>query len=318
MPSSRARPPADVLARLEAMDLDALRAEHPAVWQEVGARLVEATKGGPDAIEAFVRRARADAAPWRERLARSHGNPEVLAAALPHLAAARMAHLAARRTLQTAATGVESGRVRFGLFSGWMVQRLLFARGLERKPASLGAFRLLWPLIPQRRLLMPLVQPQGIWCFYSRAFVRGLARRIGDRPTLEVGAGDGTLTRFLAAEGVDVRATDDRSWARPGGYPDEVEAVDAAEAVARDRPRVVVCGFPPPGNRFERRILRVPSVELYVAIVSHHRGAAGDWAAYEAAEGFSGGVDAALSKQVLPPELAPAVVVLERPGPDVA
>ena len=48
---------------------------------------------------------------------------------------------------------------------------------------------------------MPLVQPQGIYCFFSGAFVRELAKLIGDRPALEIAAGDGTLSRFLAARG---------------------------------------------------------------------------------------------------------------------
>ena len=52
--------------------------------------------------------------------------------------------------------------------NGFVAQRLLFARGLERKPVSMRRFRLIWPLLWQRRRLMPLVQPKGIYCFYSR------------------------------------------------------------------------------------------------------------------------------------------------------
>jgi hypothetical protein len=159
---------------------------------------------------------------------------------------------------------------------------------------------------------MPLVQAQGIWCFYTRELVAALAALVRGRPALEIGAGDGTLARFLAAAGVDVRATDDQSWARPGGYPPEVERLDAVAAVARHRPAVVICSFPPPGNAFERKVLQAPSVETYVAIASRQRFAAGDWEAYEHAEGFAGGLDERLSAMVLPPELEPAVVVLQR------
>jgi hypothetical protein len=312
---TRSRPRPSDLAQTEAASLDQLMARHPAVWRVVGAGLVEAVKGGPAGIEAFVRRAAGEAAPWRARLARSDANPEVLACALPKIAAARMARLAAQRTLLAAATGVPEGTVRFGLWTGWLVQRLLFARGLARKPASLRAFRLLWPLATQRRLLMPLVQPQGIWCFYTRELVRELAGLVRERSALEIGAGDGTLTRFLAAEGVAIRATDDQSWPRPGGYPDDVEQLDAEAAVARYRPQVVVCSFPPPDNAFERRLFRAPSVELYVAIASRHRFAAGDWKAYDGAEGFAGGIDERLSALVLPPEVDPAVLVFERRSP---
>lgn len=311
VPVNRTRPRRD-LASTEQASLNLLIARHPDVWLDLGSSLVEASKAGPAELEAFVRRAAEEAAPWRERVARSHSNPEVIASALPKIAAARMVKLAAERMLLSAATGVPEGTVRFGLWTGWLVQKLLFARGLARKPASLRAFRLLWPLATQRRLLMPLVQPQGIWCFYSRELVRELASLIAGRQALEIGAGDGTLSRFLAGAGAAIRATDDQSWSRPAGYPADVERLDAESAVARYRPRAVLCSFPPPGNTFERRVLRAPSVELYVAIASRHRFAAGDWKAYEGAAGFDGGVDDRLSTMVLPPELDPAVMVLRR------
>jgi len=279
----------------------------------VGEALVAATKdGAPAAMEAFVRRARDAAAPWRERLRASHGNPQVLAAAIPLLAAARMAKLAAERTLLAAATGATSGTVRFDPWSGWLAQRLLFSRGLVRKPVSLTAFRLLWPLVPGRRLLMPLVQPRGIYCFYSRELLREIAALAAGRPCLEIAAGDGTLSRFLAGEGVAIRATDDRSWAHAIAYPDDVERLDAAAALARHAPAVVVCSFPPPGNGFERLVLRTPGVELYVVLTSRHRFAAGDWGAYESQRAFEWSVDDRLSRMLLPPELDPAVVVFRR------
>jgi hypothetical protein len=311
----RPRPRRDELSRLEAADLEELMRRHPAIWRAVGEQLVAAVKGGPPAIEAFVRRAAAEAAPWRERVERSHGNPEVLAAALAPLAGARMARLAAQRALLAAAAGQPSGTVRLDRLTGWLAQRLLFEsppRALARKPASLRAFRLLWPLAPGRRRLMPLVQAQGIWCFYTRELVTAIARLARGRPALEIGAGDGTLARFLGGAGMDIRATDDQSWPRPGGYPPEVERLDAAAAVARYRPAVVVCSFPPPGNGFEQRVLRAPSVETYVAIASRQRFAAGDWEAYEGTVEFAGGVDERLSAMVLPPEIEPAVLVLER------
>ena len=77
----------------------------------------------------------------------------------------------------SAATGVTEGRLRFNLVNGWVAQKLLFEHGLRRKPVSLFWFRLIWPLVWQRRFLMPLVGPQGIYCFYSRRLVRSLRRR---------------------------------------------------------------------------------------------------------------------------------------------
>ena len=58
---------------------------------------------------------------------------------------------------------------------------------------------------------MPLVQPKGIYCFYSKPLIQDLAALIGQRSCIEIAAGDGTLSRFLAAKGVDLTATDDHS-----------------------------------------------------------------------------------------------------------
>jgi hypothetical protein len=307
------RPAAADLARLEAASLDELMAGYPAEWRAVGEALVAATAGGrPEPLEALVRRTRDEAAPWRARVEKSHGNPEVLAVALPRLAAARMAKLAAERTLLAAATGQVSGTVRLGRWSGTLIQALFFGRGLERRPVPLNAFRLAWPLVTQKRLLMPLVQPRGIYCFYSLELVKALAGLIGDRPALEIAAGDGTLSRFLAARRVAVRATDDQSWGHAVTYPADVERLDAAEALARHRPRAVLCSFPPPGNRFERRVFTSPGVELYLVVTSRHRFAAGDWEAYQAQRAFEWSIDERLSALVLPPELDPAVLVFRR------
>jgi hypothetical protein len=301
------------LARIEAASLDDLMAAHPALWREVGQGLVEASaKRSPEALAAFVERALATAEPWRERVRKSHGNPEVLEQALPKVIAARMARLAVERTLLAAATGIASGGVRMGRVSGALVNALLFAGGaLDRKPASMAAFRLLWPLVSDRRLLMPLVQPRGIWCFYSRALVRGLAALAAGRPVLELAAGDGTLARFLSAEGVAITATDDHSW-KGATFPASVEKLEATAALARHRAPVVLCSFPPPGNRFERKVFEAEHVHLYVVVTSRHRHAAGDWEAYEAQAAFERTVDERLSRLVLPPELDPAVLVFRR------
>jgi hypothetical protein len=223
-----------------------------------------------------------------------------------------MARLALEKTALAVAARESQGRVRLGLWSGLVAQRLLFEGGLRRKAVSLRAFRLLWPLVPDRRLLMPLVQPRGIYCFFSRELVRAVAALVGGRACLEVAAGDGTLSRLLREAGVEVRATDDGSWSHAVRLPPEVERLEAREALARHAPRAVICSWPPPGNPFERAILASPGVELYVVVGSRHRFAAGDWAAYEAQRAFAWGIDEALSRMVLPPELDPAVLVFRR------
>jgi hypothetical protein len=313
----------EALEHLEAATLEDLQARFPAEWQAVGKKLVAATATQrPEALLTFVRTTTDAARPWRARLQRSRANARDLTVALPHLVIARMAKLAAEHVLRAAAAQVATAkqvatadpraRVRFGLWSGTLIQKLMFARGLERKPVSMTAFRLLWPLIPGRRLLMPLVQPKGIYCFYSRELIRALVKLLASRSCLELAAGDGTLTRFLAAAGVMMRAIDDQSWAHAIAYPADVERLDARAALDRYRPAAVICSFPPPQNSFERQIFLTPEVELYIVVTTRHRFAAGDWRAYQQQSAFAWTSEPGLSRLVLPPELDPEVLVFRR------
>lgn len=301
----------DSVQALEAKSLDELLEAFPTEWEAMGERLVTASQAGPAALAALVAQAEAAAAPWRTRLEKSHHNPQVLAQALPKLAQARLVKLAVARLAQSAAVGVEEGTVRLSRLDAWVVQRLFFSRGLTRKPVSLAAFRWAWPLVRQKRRVLPLLQQKGVYCFYSRALVERLAALIGRREALEVAAGDGTLSRFLNQAGAAVRATDDHSWAHAVEYPGAVERLDALAAVEKYQPRVVLCSFPPPGNRFEKALLSRRHLELYLVVTTRHRFAAGDWKAYQASGRLVMREDPALSRLVLPPEVDPVVVRFE-------
>lgn len=224
----------------------------------------------------------------------------------------RMAALAIEQISLQAATGAPGGRQRLGGVSAFIAQRLLFARGFERKPVPLWLFKLAWPLVRHRARLMPLVERKGIYCFYSREFVAALARLAGTRRCHEVGAGDGTLARFLSDAGVTIGASDNHSWADRIAYPPHVARLDAADALRRFRPQVVICSWPPANNNFEQEIFRMPEVELYVAIVSVHEFAAGNRVAYRAQQDFSVTESASLSAMLLPPELGCRVILFER------
>ena len=272
-------------------------AAFPSEWEVVQRELDRIGDGGdPEALERYL-----------SSLARPTGRADTRARIRRQMAATAL-----QQARLSASTGVTAGKVRFGLVNGYVSQRLLFRRGLERKPVSLRAFRLLWPLLSQRRYLMPLVEPKGIYCFYSRPLIKELARLIDGRPALEIGAGDGTLTRFLSEAGVAVTAIDDHSWAHAVEYPDGVLRQDAERALQTYRPRVVICSFPPPGNDFERHVFKTRSVELYVVIGSTHEFAAGNWDEYRRQTAFAFAQDTRLSRLVLPPEISPAVYVFGR------
>ncbi len=86
-----------------------------------------------------------------------------------------MAAAALRQLRVALATGVDGGTVRFNRVNGLVLQRLLFKRALERKPVSMFWFRVLWPLVWQRPFVMSVVQPSGIYCFYSKRLIERLA-----------------------------------------------------------------------------------------------------------------------------------------------
>jgi len=210
------------------------------------------------------------------------------------------------------ASGVENGKVRFNFLNGFIAQKLLFSQGLERKPVSMLWFKLFWPLIWQKRLLMPLVQPEGIYCFYSSDLISGLVGLIGPRKCCEIAAGDGTLSRFLMDKGVNITATDDYSWEHSVKYPDWVVKREAKEALSMDRPEVVICSWPPANNIFEKQIFKTRSVQMYIVIGSRHQIAAGNWDEYGSQTNFVCEEDKNLSRLVLPPELDSAVYVFRR------
>jgi hypothetical protein len=292
--------------------LSELREAYPDEWQTVQAELAGVVaRGDLEELKAHVlaESAPQPAAPRAER--RRRGEEAVLAEEIRR----EMTAAALKKICLSAATGVKRGKVRFNLVNGYLAQKLLFRKGLERKPVSLARFRLVWPLLTQKQLLMPLVEPKGIYCFYSGKLVKELAKLIGDRPALEIAAGDGTLARFLRDAGADVVATDDRSWDHSVDYPEDVLQQDASRALREHRPRVVICSWPPAGNSFERDVFKTSSVETYVVIASKHRFASGNWADYEAQSGFELSERPDLGRLVLPPELEAAVYTFERSKP---
>ena len=239
-------------------------------------------------------------------------------ATLARFVRSRMAHESVKKlcsAVLAADAGVTKGKLRFNLFNGYIAQKLLFSRGLERKPVSLFWFRLLWPLVWQKKRLMPLVQPRGIYCFYSSALIQALAKLIASRSCLEIGAGDGTLTRFLKNQGVRLTATDTHGWKNTVQYPEWVVRLGAREALATYKPEVVVCSWPPSQNDFERCVFNTPSVRLYIVIGSRYQFASGNWKDYVQQSAFDLAEDEKLGALVLPPELGAAVYLFRRKAP---
>jgi len=296
--------------------LDELCARYPGEWAAVQrdiAAIVE--RGHAEELKAYLERLSAQAASAQPA---SGKRQKSLEAVLALYVRSRMAHESVKKLcLSTLAAdaGVSNGKLRFNLFNGYIAQKLLFSKGLERKPVSLWRFRLFWPLVWQKKRLMPLVQAKGIYCFYSNALVEALAGMIAARSCLEIGAGDGTLTRFLKDRGVQLTATDNHGWSNAVAYPEWVVKLDAREALAVYAPEVVICSWPPAQNDFERYVFTTPSVQLYIVIGSRHQIAFGNWQDYRQQTAFDLEEDKELGALVLPPELGAAVYVFRRKPP---
>jgi hypothetical protein len=306
----RRRSPRDVRAWLEREPpLAELREAYPAEWEIVERELGEVAGRGTEALAAYATALSAPL-PFVRGPARLKQAQDM--ALLSEQIRRVMAATALKTLCLAAATGITTGKVRFNLVNGYVAQKLLFAHDLERKPVAMFRFRLLWPLLWQRRLLMPLVQPKGIYCFYSRPLIRELAALIGDRPGLEIAAGDGTLSRFLADEGVQITATDDYSWQHRVRYAEAVLRQDAQTALRVHEPEVVICSWPPAGNTFERAVFRTDSVQLYVVVNSGSEFGSGNRVDYRLQTDFDLTEDPALSRLVLPPELESVVHIFRR------
>ena len=295
--------------------LDELCARYPDDWaavqQDISAII---GRGVAEELKEYLERLSAPVASAKPFHIKQHSKKST-EATLSQLVRSRMAHEAVKKLcLSTLAadTGVTKGKLRFNLFNGYIAQKLLFSKGLERKPVSLSWFRLLWPLVWQKKRLMPLVQPKGIYCFYSRELIEALAEMIASRSCLEIGAGDGTLSRFLMNRGVRITATDNYSWNNAVEYPEGVTKLDAREALAIFAPEVAICSWPPSQNDFERQVFNTASVRLYIVIGSRHQFAFGNWNAYRKQSFFDIEEDKKLGALVLPPELESAVYVFRR------
>jgi hypothetical protein len=290
--------------------LDELCVRYPTEWAVVQAELSAIVeKGVAEELKAYLERLSK-----LEKVATGKAQYNE-ASALSQFVRSRMAHESVKKLcLSTLAadTGVKSGKLRFNWLNGFIAQKLLFERDLVRKQVSMQWFRRLWPLVWQRKRLMPLVQPKGIYCFYSRELIDELVKLIQGRRCLEIGAGDGTLARFLKEQGVQLIATDSHTWDSAVKYPDWVVKLGAREALSASKPEVVICSWPPAQNDFERHVFTTPSVELYVVIGSRHQFAFGNWKDYVQQKAFDLEEDKTLGELVLPPELESAVYLFRR------
>ena len=309
----------------------------PDLWQETGTAINTRLgglgsgrnqKNNSNALNEYLQELTAKADGWIVPLRNSGWNLGMAERAFPDLMRARLAKLAMHNYYLGSLAG-KTGKIRFNWWNGSLLQRLLFrGGGFARKPVSLFWYGLMWPLISQKKILMRLVYQKGIYCFYSRRLIKEIKSLIGaefrfsaETPSaLEIAAGDGTLSRFLRNRGIEISACDDFSWdATAQVAPADVQKMDAITAIKTQKPKVIICSWPPAGNAFEQAVFASPATELYIVIGSMHHFASGNRAAYAAAVGsadrpgpFVVTVNNALARAILPRELDIEVLIFRR------
>ncbi|AFV03304.1 MULTISPECIES: hypothetical protein [unclassified Dehalobacter] len=263
-------------------------------------------------IAAIINTYKAKARFAMNRIHKSGNNQKTLNAFLPDIIKARIAIDILQQSYFIAQSGKTSGKIRFNLWDGLILQKVLFKKSFERKPVSLFWFKLFWTFITDKKILMPLVNNKGIYCFYSRTLIKELSNLVGKTKCLEIGAGDGTLTTFLREMGVHCDATDDYSWGKYIQYPDFVEKLEAKEALGKYKPETVICSWSPPGNAFEKSIFTMDFIKLYIVIGSRNPLFTGDHEAYQKQDAFTMEYNQRLSALVLPQSEDNAVYIFRR------
>lgn len=149
-----------------------------------------------------------------------------------------------------------------------------------------------WSWVSHGACAASMIQKAGFWSIPTTELCHSIKNYTKDKDLLEVGAGRGLFVSGLRQCDVSVIGIDDHSWdqaATPihSALP-HLRRLLARDALRQMKPKAVLSVWPPPGNIFERDIFATDSVEIYLAIVSKHRFASGNWADYQSASAQTG------------------------------
>lgn len=295
------------------INVEALLLQYPEYQEEVLRELsVIQNTNESNVIHAIIDRYTVSARIAIDKINKSHLNDKTVNTFLPKIIKARFAMLLLENLNITVSSKTLTKNVRFNLWDGTILQKLLFSKGLERKPVSLGLFKFFWSFVINKKVLMPLVNKKGIYCFYSKALIKELSSLIGNKKCLEIAAGDGTLTKFLNEENINCNATDDYSWGHYITYPTFVEKADVKTALHKYSPEVVLCSWPVPKNSYEKHVFKANSVNLYIVIGTTNPAYTGDFDSYYSVEKYTMELSKRLSSLIVPPSNDNAVYIFRR------
>ncbi|MCX6118232.1 MAG: hypothetical protein NT027_11870 [Proteobacteria bacterium] len=214
-----------------------------------------------------------------------------------------------------AMTGVADGRrpaLKDKLILSWLNSWFL-QRG---QCPSMVQFDGIWKRLVSPAWASGQLQRLGFWSVPTKEFVERIAKHIGSRPCLEIGAGKGLLAAGLLKRCHDLTVVDDGSW-EGGRSPvksmrKKIVLLDAIRALKIYSPEVVIASWPPPGNSFEKDIFATESVQLYIVINSKHQFASGNWDSYRQQKSFDCSISEPLNQLLRPVEAEQTVMIFRR------
>lgn len=149
-----------------------------------------------------------------------------------------------------------------------------------------------WSWVSQGTCAASMIQKAGFWSIPTTELCLAIKNYTKDKDLLEVGAGRGLFVSGLRQCEVAVLGIDDHSWDQAASpihsAQPHLRRLQARDALRQMKPKAVLSVWAPPGNIFEREIFATDSVEIYLAIVSKHRFASGNWADYQSATSQTG------------------------------
>jgi hypothetical protein len=200
---------------------------------------------------------------------------------------------------------VGKGQTRAGWRDRFMFHFML-SKALKKQTLSCKDFDTRWNRLSDKIWAAGEIQRLGIWSVPTLELAQGIAHYTQGRPTLEVGAGHGLLSKALRGIGIVLRAVD------IDAQTSDVECLDAKIGLSKYQPTVVISSWPPPANNFEIDIFKTSSVELYLAITSKHQFASGNWEIYKNQKGFTCTSSEKLNAFLRPHEFEQQVLVFRR------
>jgi len=297
------------------LPLESLVAMFPSEWQEVD-QLLNAvlSTNDPNKVSMFMTKTKQSMTYWQEHLRSGNGQSAALEKSLPPLIRGRMTFAAMSDRLH-GMLAAQDRKAQPGLsrYNQFLADKVLRFGKVKSFPSSALWWRLCWRLVTQKGTLISMLKRGGTYCVFTDEFTRRLAALLGAMPVIEIGAGDGTLGRFLEIRGINITCTDDLSWGHQIQFGKNVTKLSAKAALDHYQPTQVLCSWPPPNNAFESAVFATASVKTYVVIGSRHRFATSNREAYlQAKEQFDVVEAPGLARYLFPPELDSEVLIFRR------